>query len=132
MIEADPTFIDEIDQVLYGSQSKNKYDQLYCILNKYIHGYAAKVVLGSYQVRVQHKQMGEIYDTDGLDQQIRTNIKANYNEVGASVGLERNKKKARARRKINNNTLIDRSTTGGDALTNDLNEWLEALKNTNT
>ncbi len=132
MIEAEPMFIHEIDKVLDGSKSENQYDELCRVFNKYGHGYAAKVVLGGYQVRVQHKQMDETYDKDELDRQIKTKFNVNSNEVGVGFDLERKNKQTKTTQEINNNLFIDCSMTGGDVLKSDVSEWREALKDPNT
>ena len=133
MIEAEPMFVDEIDKILHDtSEAKNKYYQLCQIFNKYGHGFAAKVVLGGYQVRVQQKQINEISSDVQSDQDLKLSIKGNSNGIGAGVDLEHNRKQTRKRQEMNSNMFIDRSTTGGDSLKSDSNEWSEALKDPST
>lgn len=128
MIEAELWFINEIDKILEQTVDDKKYKQLCYLFDKYGHGYATKVVLGGYQIRVQLEQLDEIYDEDERKERVNGNVELACNEVGLGLGLDWSKIRTSIRQKLMKNLTRDSSVIDGNSLESDINEWCSALR----
>lgn len=121
MIEAEPRFINEIDKILEQTVDDKKYKQLCCLFDKYGHGYATKVVLGGYQIRVQREQSDETYDEDEREERVNGNFELACNEVGLGLGLDWSRIRTSIGQQLMNSLTRDSSVIGGNSLESDIN-----------
>jgi hypothetical protein len=132
MIEAEPRFINEIDKILEQTVDDKKYKQLCDLFNEYGHGYATKVVLGGYQIRVQREQSDETYDEDEREERVNGNFELACNEVGLGLGLDWSRIRTSIGQQLMNSLTRDSSVIGGNSLESDINEWCKTLSDPTT
>jgi hypothetical protein len=132
MIEAEPRFINKIDKILEQTVDDKKYKQLCDLFNEYGHGYATKVVLGGYQIRVQREQSDEIYDEEEREERVNGNFELACNEVGLGLDLDWSRIRTSIGQKLTKSLTRDSSVIDGNSLENDINEWCKTLSDPTT